>query len=112
MPANGRAFLLLAARSDGHPSAPEAIETLAGNKRFMSLPGLPATLNYRPAAWRMCPVRPQWQRGADREHQLGITGLVLTGNTRKRCREHIQGLGVRCQRNPPCYSVMASAAEL
>src|SRR5260370_4028570 len=87
MLANGRAFLLLGAGLTVTRACRKRNGVPAGNKDSMSLLGLPAMLNPSPAAWRMCPMRPQRQPVPGRRHQPGITRLVLTGNTRKRGRD-------------------------
>ena len=112
MLANGRAFLLLAARLTVTQARRKRNGVLGGNKDSTSLLGLLAALNPSPAGGRMCPVRRQRQPVPGRRRQPGITGLALMGNIRKRGHRHIPGLRVRCQGNLPCYSVVASVAEL
>ena len=86
MPANARAFLLLAARLTATRARRKQNGVLADNKNSTSLPGLSATVNPSPVAARMCPVRSPWHRSWAVSTRPGITGLVLTGNARKRGR--------------------------
>ena len=114
MLADARAFLLLAAGLTATGARGKRNGVLAGNKNSVSLPGLPglpATLHPRPAGCTCVPGEATVAPGPGREHQPGITGLMLRENTRKRGIRHNPGLRVRCQRNPPCHSVLSSAAE-
>lgn len=63
MLADARAFLLIAAELTATGARRKRNGVLAGNKNSVSLPELTATLNPRPAAGRVCPVRPPWHRG-------------------------------------------------
>jgi hypothetical protein len=68
MPANARAFLLLAADLTVTRARRKRNRVLAGNKNSTSLPGLPALLKPSLVAWRLCPMRPQRQPVPGCEH--------------------------------------------
>lgn len=63
MPANARAFLLLAAGLTATGARRKRNGVLAEQQELHIATGLPATLNPSPAAGRMCPVRPPWHQG-------------------------------------------------
>jgi hypothetical protein len=84
MPADARAFLLLAARSDSHPSIPEAEWSPGSQQELHVAAGVAAPLNPRPATARVCLPGPSWHTGIGLAGQPVIGWLVFSVNARTR----------------------------
>src|ERR1017187_1265649 len=88
-----------------------------GPRFSSSLPGSPTTLNRRPAAGLMCPLRPQWHPDARPVSLTGYQQSGVYGTLEHAELGRIPGLRVQAKKfavlisDIQCCRVMPSAAE-